>query len=79
MWRYGLSCIEANKYVQMKRFCICPNDGFMAQLREFEPILKALHTVPNICNTQAANRGEKRAAEGEPSDLAGDQDVEMEN
>ncbi|XP_073991425.1 serine/threonine/tyrosine-interacting protein-like isoform X1 [Rhodnius prolixus] len=41
MEKYGLSIKEAYDLVQQRRFCINPNDGFMAQLREFEPIYKA--------------------------------------
>uniref|UniRef100_A0A069DQ09 Putative dual specificity phosphatase n=1 Tax=Panstrongylus megistus TaxID=65343 RepID=A0A069DQ09_9HEMI len=41
MEKYGLSIKDAYDLVQQRRFCINPNDGFMAQLREFEPIYKA--------------------------------------
>lgn len=37
---------EAHKYVQAIRFCSNPNEGFMAQLREYEPIYRAMHAVP---------------------------------
>ncbi|XP_075233813.1 serine/threonine/tyrosine-interacting protein-like isoform X2 [Lycorma delicatula] len=41
MQKYGLSLRRAFQVVQQKRFCINPNEGFMAQLSEFEPIYKA--------------------------------------
>ena len=41
MARYGLTAQEAHRYVQLRRFCINPNDNFVAQLREFEPIYRA--------------------------------------
>lgn len=31
--------------VQQRRFCINPNEGFMAQLREYEPIYQAQKTL----------------------------------
>ncbi|XP_029165202.1 serine/threonine/tyrosine-interacting protein-like isoform X1 [Nylanderia fulva] len=41
METYGISHMEAYLIVQQRRFCINPNDGFMMQLREYEPIYKA--------------------------------------
>lgn len=39
--------------VQQRRFCINPNEGFMAQLTEFEPIYKAQRTLQNgQCSTE---------------------------
>lgn len=32
---------QAFSFVQGKRFCINPNEGFIAQLMEYEPIYKA--------------------------------------
>lgn len=37
---------EAYKYVQAIRFCSNPIDNFMRQLREYEPIYRAMHVVP---------------------------------
>lgn len=31
--------------VQQRRFCINPNEGFMTQLREYEPIYQAEKTL----------------------------------
>jgi hypothetical protein len=44
--RYGVTTQEAHKFVQSIRFCGNPNEGFMAQLREYEPIYRAMHVVP---------------------------------
>jgi len=33
--------------VQQRRFCINPNEGFMTQLREYEPIYQAEKTLKN--------------------------------
>ncbi|CAL8120235.1 unnamed protein product [Orchesella dallaii] len=46
MSKFGVTLKEAFSFVQSKRFCCNPNEGFMAQLREYEPIYRALHTVP---------------------------------
>ena len=32
---------SALNYVQQRRFCVQPNDGFEQQLKEFEPIYRA--------------------------------------
>ncbi|XP_069687250.1 serine/threonine/tyrosine-interacting protein-like isoform X2 [Periplaneta americana] len=53
MEKYGLSCKDAFALVQQRRFCINPNEGFMAQLTEFEPIYKAQRTLQNgQCSTE---------------------------
>ncbi|XP_058792523.1 serine/threonine/tyrosine-interacting protein B-like [Phymastichus coffea] len=41
METYGLTQQKAYAILQQRRFCINPNDGFMAQLREYEPIYQA--------------------------------------
>lgn len=33
--------------MQQRRFCINPNDGFLAQLREYEPIYQAQKYLSN--------------------------------
>ncbi|XP_029037087.1 serine/threonine/tyrosine-interacting protein-like isoform X2 [Osmia bicornis bicornis] len=45
METYGLSQTRAYAIVQQRRFCINPNGGFMAQLREYEPIYQAQKTL----------------------------------
>ncbi|KAK9295043.1 hypothetical protein QLX08_010523 [Tetragonisca angustula] len=47
METYGLSQTRAYALVQQRRFCINPNEGFMAQLREYEPIYQAQKTLKN--------------------------------
>ncbi|XP_028398633.1 serine/threonine/tyrosine-interacting protein A-like [Dendronephthya gigantea] len=41
METYGLTYREAFLHVQNKRFCINPNEGFVQQLMEYEPIYLA--------------------------------------
>lgn len=41
METYELSQVQAYMLVQQRRFCINPNEGFIMQLREYEPIYKA--------------------------------------
>lgn len=45
MSKFGVGFQKANKYVQMKRFCICVKEAFMTQLREYEPIYMAMHSA----------------------------------
>ncbi|CAH3122698.1 unnamed protein product [Porites lobata] len=67
METYGLTYREAFHYVQQRRFCINPNEGFVQQLMEYEPIY--------LANYQARTSGErlhqggvKRAHEDESKD-----------
>ncbi|XP_033638874.1 serine/threonine/tyrosine-interacting protein-like [Asterias rubens] len=46
METFGLSFKDAVRYVQQKRFCISPNEGFMRQLAEYEPIFTARLQIP---------------------------------
>ncbi|XP_038065867.1 serine/threonine/tyrosine-interacting protein-like [Patiria miniata] len=41
METFGLAFKDAVHYVQQRRFCISPNEGFMRQLEEYEPIFTA--------------------------------------
>ncbi|KAI9494710.1 protein-tyrosine phosphatase-like protein [Zychaea mexicana] len=41
MQAYDLNASQAYQYVQNRRLCINPNDGFKSQLSEYEPIYKA--------------------------------------
>jgi len=41
MEKYRLSYENAYKLVQKRRFCINPNEGFIQQLKEYEPIYRA--------------------------------------
>ncbi|KAL0128123.1 hypothetical protein PUN28_003404 [Cardiocondyla obscurior] len=45
METYELSQMRAYSMVQQRRFCINPNEGFMTQLREYEPIYQAEKTL----------------------------------
>ncbi|XP_011630995.1 serine/threonine/tyrosine-interacting protein-like [Pogonomyrmex barbatus] len=47
METYGYSQSHAFMIVQQKRFCINPNESFMTQLREYEPIYQAKKTLKN--------------------------------
>ncbi|KAI1302381.1 Serine/threonine/tyrosine-interacting protein [Halotydeus destructor] len=40
----GCSSTDALKFIQKKRFCTFPNEGFRRQLLEYEPILSAKRT-----------------------------------
>lgn len=47
METYELSQTRAYAMVQQRRLCINPNRGFMAQLREYEPIYQAQKIISN--------------------------------
>ncbi|XP_034941620.1 serine/threonine/tyrosine-interacting protein-like isoform X2 [Chelonus insularis] len=47
METYSLTPTRAYALVQQRRFCINPNEGFMAQLREYEPIYQAQNQLKN--------------------------------
>ncbi|XP_064601510.1 serine/threonine/tyrosine-interacting protein A-like [Liolophura sinensis] len=47
MEKYGLCYKDAFGYVQQRRFCINPNEGFAHQLTEYEPIYKAKLSLQN--------------------------------
>lgn len=67
--RHGVTLKDAFSFVQSKRFCCNPNEGFMAQLREYEPIYKAMHTVPLPLPGDAPQRlSMKRGLEYEDTD-----------
>lgn len=40
MWKNRLTYLEAKRQVKEKRKCVCPNDTFEKQLKEFENYLK---------------------------------------
>jgi len=73
MQTFGLDFKSALNYVQQRRFCVQPNDGFEQQLKEFEPIYRAL-----IENRQEARSQEStcsKRSRDEDSDDDGDIDV----
>ncbi|VEN48601.1 unnamed protein product [Callosobruchus maculatus] len=47
MEKYGLSTSEALRYVRERRESVNPNEGFRAQLIEYEPIYKARQIMAN--------------------------------
>lgn len=51
---------RAYSMVQQRRFCINPNEGFMTQLREYEPIYQAEKTVRNDQQSSESQRSVKR-------------------
>ncbi|XP_015605613.1 serine/threonine/tyrosine-interacting protein isoform X2 [Cephus cinctus] len=59
METYGLTQTEAYAIVQQRRFCINPNEGFMAQLREYEPIYQAQKTLRNGQQSSARQRSKR--------------------
>ncbi|KAI8875460.1 phosphatases II [Backusella circina FSU 941] len=83
METFGLEAIQAYHFVQNKRLCINPNDGFKSQLKEYEPIYKARQT--NIQPPPPQQRIRRRSfPEEEDDNLAdtkrssrADQDLKM--
>ncbi|KAK6181694.1 hypothetical protein SNE40_009500 [Patella caerulea] len=47
MEKFGISYRKAFLFVQQKRFCINPNEGFAQQLIEYEPIYRARLSLQN--------------------------------
>lgn len=45
MEKFGLNCKDAYKFVKDRRACIKPNEGFVAQLVEYEPIYRARQSL----------------------------------
>lgn len=67
--RYGVTTQEAYKYVASIRFCSNPNEGFVAQLKEYEPIYRAMHVVPRqLPEAPAQNRCGKRSLDSDDDD-----------
>ncbi|XP_046487487.1 serine/threonine/tyrosine-interacting protein isoform X2 [Neodiprion pinetum] len=59
METYGLTLRRAFEIVQRRRFCIIPNEGFLAQLREFEPIYQAQKTLRHGQQSSARQRSKR--------------------
>ncbi|XP_032451888.1 serine/threonine/tyrosine-interacting protein isoform X2 [Nasonia vitripennis] len=59
METFGLKQEKAYSILQQRRFCINPNDGFMAQLREYEPIYQAEKSLPNGQETLTNQRSKR--------------------
>lgn len=68
MERYNLSYAEALRLVQLRRFCVSPNEGFQAQLQEYEPIYKAQSQVQMQMQTRDNTDQRKRGYEPSSDD-----------
>eukprot|EP00039_Didymoeca_costata_P025095 m.12316 g.12316 ORF g.12316 m.12316 type:complete len:280 (+) comp4634_c0_seq1:262-1101(+) len=64
MDKFHLPYTEALRLIQLRRFCVSPNEGFQAQLQEYEPIYQAKRQVTE----QAGNLQRKRNLEDYDSD-----------
>lgn len=62
MEAYQVDAVKAYQFVQGKRLCINPNDGFKSQLKEYEPIYRARQTNGDI------NRNDRRRRRSLPDD-----------
>ena len=72
MQTYGMDFKSALNYVQQRRFCVQPNDGFEQQLKEFEPIYRALLENQTAARPDQTNKRDR----DEDSDIDdGDIDV----
>lgn len=82
MESYGLTYLKAYQHVQQKRFCINPNEGFVRQLIEYEPIYMAKLQMAGTssvlsCNDQHGEVSLKRSfddREEDSSDIDNDED-----
>ncbi|EDO33587.1 predicted protein [Nematostella vectensis] len=72
METYGLAYREAFLFVQQRRFCINPNEGFTQQLMEYEPIYlanyQAKQQIANMESMGRPNGGVKRSYEDDMED-----------
>ncbi|KYM86535.1 Serine/threonine/tyrosine-interacting protein [Atta colombica] len=59
METYELSQMHAYSMVQQRRFCINPNEGFMIQLREYEPIYQAEKILRNEQQSSEIQRSKR--------------------
>lgn len=67
MKTYTLGYTEALRVVQSRRFCVSPNEGFQAQLMEYEPLYKAQELAYQLAATRGGN-GERRKRDFEEDD-----------
>ena len=73
MQTYGMDFKAALNYVQQRRFCVQPNDGFEQQLREYEPIYRAM--IEGEQERRSGAEVGKREREEDSSDEEGDTDI----
>ncbi|XP_076048617.1 serine/threonine/tyrosine-interacting protein-like [Oratosquilla oratoria] len=77
MEKKSMTFKEAFEYVQIRRYCINPNDGFKQQLLEYEMIYKAQRTLLN--GQSSKEKGKlKRKHDQTLEELDGDQSEPME-
>ena len=74
MQTYGIDFKAALNHVQQRRFCVQPNDGFEQQLREYEPIYRAMREAGAGMRTGAGAECGKRERE-DSSDEEGHEDI----
>ncbi|XP_063978094.1 serine/threonine/tyrosine-interacting protein-like isoform X2 [Diachasmimorpha longicaudata] len=77
MQMYGLSHTRAYALVQQRRFCINPNEGFMTQLKEYEPIYQAQRTTSN--NQTISRQCTKRSIHQMDNERLGDRPDAMDS
>lgn len=68
MEKYASSYIDAFHYVQRKRFCINPNEGFTRQLMEYEPLYRARRQITASVTSPNGSSGGKRKFEDDDDD-----------
>lgn len=71
MESHGLSYKDTFALVQQRRFCINPNEGFAQQLKEYEPIYQAKHTLQNGQTSKVTGNLKRRIEEVEESEGGG--------
>ncbi|XP_060531266.1 serine/threonine/tyrosine-interacting protein-like [Cylas formicarius] len=73
MEKYHLSTLEALQFVKQKRASVNPNEGFRAQLIEYEPIYKARQSLsagePSLSNVIRQKRKSEHLGEPVECDL----------
>lgn len=76
MEKYGINYKEAIKFVKDRRACIKPNEGFLAQLAEYEPIYRARQTLElgegSSSSTGGGRQRRKRKSEQLTETVEGD-------
>lgn len=72
---FGIDASQAYHFVQGRRLCINPNDGFKSQLKEYEPIYKARQSnflpatnTPSLQNNSNNSRRRRRSGPDEDGD-----------
>ena len=75
MQKYGLDFKAALSHVQSRGFCVQPNDGFEQQLREYEPIYRAMIEGGPVMRRGSGAEVGKREREEDSGDDEGDTDI----